>query len=308
MIFNFFAQLRQYETKVMSTQLLIKAKASEKLLFEAAQIAHEIEERLSAYQKNSEISRINANAGLHSVKCSALTIDILKLSIEMAEVTDGKFDPTIGVLTQKGYGFGTGKEKLLSKAEKKDLQSFVNYKEIEIDKDRVFLKREGMALDLGGIGKGYAADKIIKYLKDNGVKVALVNVGGEIHTYGKVWNLGIQHPRENRLLAQITTSKKDTLVTSSGDYERYIKDPSHHHILHPENAESANYFSSLTLISNDVDAGRMDALNTALFQMQEDEINEISAHYDLATLKVDKVGQVVPSASLVTKVQSLSLL
>jgi len=308
MIFNLFSKLRQYETKVMSTHLLIKAKASDELLFKAAGIAHDIEEKLSAYQSSSEISRINKNAGLHSVKCSSLTIDILKIAIEMSEATQGKFDPTIGALTQQGYGFGTGNEKLLSKAEKKHLQSFVNYRDVEIDGESVFLKRKGMALDLGGIGKGYAADKIISFLKKHGVKSALVSVGGEIHTYGRVWSLGIQHPRENRLLAQITTSKKDTMVTSSGDYERFIKDPSHHHILQPENAESANRLSSLSLISNDLDAARMDALNTALFQMDEDEMKEIVERFDLATLRVDKEVQTVPSALLAHKVQSLSIL
>jgi len=308
MIFNFFEKLRQYETKVMSTHLLIKAKASEQLLFKAAQIAHDIEEKLSAYRNSSEISRINKNAGIRSVKCSDLTRDILNISIEISEATKGKFDPTIGALSQNGYGFGTGKERLLSKAEKKNLQSFVNYKDIEIDGENVFLKREGMALDLGGIGKGYAADKIIEFLKTNGVKAALVSVGGEIYTYGKVWHVGIQHPRENRLLAQITTSKRKTLITSSGDYERYIKDPSHHHILQPDNAESANHFSSLSLVSNSLDAGRMDALNTALFQMDETEMAEMIQKYDLATLKVDKEGSVVPSALLAQKVQSLSIL
>ena len=308
MLFNFLTKLRQYETKVMSTQLLIKAKASEKLLFDASVIAHEIEEKLSAYQNSSEISRINKNAGIRSVKCSALTIEILKIAIEMAEATQGKFDPTIGVLTQKGYGFGTGNEKLLSKAEKTHLKSFVNYKEIEIDGDNVFLKREGMALDLGGIGKGYAADKIISFLKQQGVKAALVSVGGEIHTYGKSWNLGIQHPRENRFLAQFTTSKKDTLVTSSGDYERYIKDTSHNHIIQPSDAESANLMSSLTLVSNDLDAGRMDALNTALIQMDFEELEAMISKYNLATIKVEKSSQVVSSSHLHKKLNSFALL
>jgi len=288
MLFKFFQKIRTYETEVMSSHLLIKAKASDKLLQQAAQIAHDIEIKLSAYQEDSEICRINKNAGKHRVKCSPLTIDILKISLEVSEATKGKFDPSIGVLTQKGYGFGTGKEKLLSKAEKKRLQSFVNYKEIDINEEGIFLKKEGMALDLGGIGKGYAADKIITFLKEKGVSSALVSVGGEIHVYGKIWHIGIQHPRENRLHAQVTTNNGDTLLTSSGDYERFIHDPSHHHILNPSSAQSVNKFSSLTLISNSIDAGRMDAFNTALFQMDEDEITDICKKYDLGAFLVDK--------------------
>jgi len=308
MLFKFFQKVRTYETEVMSSHLLIKAKASDKLLEQAAQISHDIETKLSAYQETSEVCRINKNAGKHRVKCSDLTIDILKISLEVAEATNGKFDPSIGVLTQKGYGFGTNKEKLLTKAEKKRLQSFVNYKDIDINDEGVFLKKEGMALDLGGIGKGYAADKIISFLKEKGVPSALVSVGGEIHVYGKVWHIGIQHPRENRLHAQVTTTSKDTLLTSSGDYERFIKDPSHHHILNPSNAESANKFSSLTLISNTVDAGRMDAFNTALFQMNEEEIIAICEKYDLGAFLVDKnlnvkkINQIEQKVGLITLV------
>jgi len=288
MIFNFLQKIHSYETKVMSSHLLIKAKAPEKILLQAADIAHDIEKKLSAYQDDSELSRINKNAGKNSVKCSPLTRDIIKIALEVSEATDGVFDPTIGCLTQKGYGFGTDKEKLLTKADKKRLQSFVNYKEVEVTEDSVFLKKEGMALDLGGIGKGYAGDKIIEFLKSKGVKAALVSVGGEIYTYGKTWHVGIQHPRQERLHAQITTTSKDTLVTSSGDYERFIKDPSHNHILNPSSAQSANLYSSLTLISNSVDAGRMDAFNTALFQMTQEEIANICSQYDMSAVLIDK--------------------
>lgn len=307
MIFNLFQKLRTYETEVMSSHLLIKAKASQKTLLVAADIAHDIEKKLSAYKDDSEVSRINKNAGKHKVKCSPLTIDILKIAIEVAVATDGKFDPTIGALTQKGYGFGTGKETLLSKAEKKRLKAFVNYKDIEIDEDSVYLKREGVFLDLGGIGKGYAADKIISFLKGKGVKAALVNVGGEIYTYGKVWHVGVQHPRKNRLYAQVKTSSKDTLVTSSGDYERFIKDTSHNHILNPENAESANFFSSLTLISNSLDASRMDAFNTALFQMSIEEITELCQRYDMGAFVVDKEMNTLSLNNIDDKVLDLSI-
>jgi len=308
MIFNLFQKLRSYETKVMSSHLLIKAKASEKLLLDAANIAHDIEKKLSAYQDDSELSRINKNAGKHKVKCSALTLDILKVALEIAEATKGKFDPSIGALTQKGYGFGTDKEKLLSKAEKKRLQGFVNYKDIEVDDEGVYLKKEGMALDLGGIGKGYAADKIISFLKEKGVKEALVSVGGEIYTYGKVWHVGVQHPRENRLHAQVTTQNRDTLVTSSGDYERYIKDPSHNHILDPTSAESVNLFSSLTLISNSLDAGRMDALNTALFQMSKEDIQVLCEKYNMGAFLVDKSMRTQSVNNIDEKVGKLTVL
>ena len=308
MIFNLFKKINTIEVGVMSTSLLIKAQANEKLLLQATKIAQDLETKLSAYQSTSEICQINQNAGIKPVKCSADTIEVLEISLEIAKATEGKFDISIGALTQGGYGFGTDHEKLLKPAEKKRLKSFVNYKDIEINKNEVYLKREGMALDVGGIGKGYAADKIIKFLKANKVKMALVSVGGEVHAYGKEWHLGVQNPRVNKLLAQLTSTKNDTLVTTSGDYERFIKDPSHNHIIQPKNAQSANKFSSLTLISNSLDAARMDALNTALFQMDEQQMAELLKKYDLATLVVDKTGQYTLSKTFDAKLKSFTFL
>ncbi len=308
MIFNLFRSIQTYECKVMSTHLLIKARAPRELLAEAAQIVHDLEEKLSAYRNTSELSKINQHAGVYPVECSSDTREVLEIALEIAKASEGRFDPTIGVLSQGGYGFGTGREKLLSKSESKRLQALVNYRDVEIEGDRVFLKRVGMALDLGGIGKGFAVDKVIAFLKKKKVKAALVSIGGEIHAYGKVWHLGIQHPRENRLLAQVITYRKDTLMTSSGDYERYIKDTSHHHILQPSDAMSANRFSSLTLVSNTLDAARMDALNTALFQMDEGSWKSLAALYGIETLSVDKALQIRPSSGLYQKVASIGLL
>jgi len=308
MIFKLFQKLRTYETEVMSSHLLIKAKAPEQLLLDAADIAHDIEAKLSAYKDSSELSRINKNAGKHPVKCSALTLDIIKIALEVSEATQGVFDITVGCLTQKGYGFGTDKERLLNRSQRKQLQSFVNYKNVEVSEENVYLKKEGMALDLGGIGKGYAADKIISFLKSKGVKAALVSVGGEIFTYGKVWHVGVQHPRINRLHAQITTTSKDTLVTSSGDYERYIQDPNHHHILQPSNAQSANLYSSLTLVSNTLDAARMDAFNTALFQMSQEAISNLCLEYNMAAILIDKQMFHFEIQALQNKVKEIRIL
>ena len=308
MIFNLFSKIETYEGEIMSSHLLIKAKTSSKILLQAVAIAKEIEALLSAYKESSEISQINNNAGIKPVTCSALTLEALEISLEIAKVTQGKFDPTIGALTQKGYGFGTNKEKLLSSSEKKYKRSLVDYKALHVKDSTAYLSKKNMAIDLGGMGKGFAADKIINFLKDKGVKQALVSVGGEIYTYGKVWHVGIQHPRKNTLLAQITTTKNDTQITSSGDYERFIKDRSHHHILEPHTAKSANYLSSLSLISNTLDAARMDALNTALFQMSESESKEILTHFNVATLRVDKALHVEDSALLYEKVSSLKII
>jgi len=264
-MFGIFSKERALKDSVMSTQILIKAKASEDMLKEALSIASELENLLSAYKENSYISQINKNAGVSPVKCPDVVVEVVKLAVEVAEKTSGVFDPTIGVLTQKTYGFGTGNEKLPDEKTLKEKKKLVDYRQIEISGNEILLKKRGMALDLGGIGKGFASQKITEYFYSKSVDYALVSIGGEICCYGKNWKIGINHPREKRFLAVLTTKKSKTTVSTSGDYERYIKNYQNHHILNPQTGRQNHTFSSLTLVSEGFNGAYLDAYATALF-------------------------------------------
>lgn len=267
-MFGLFKKINEVRDKVMSTEILIKAEADNKLLQECIEIAKDFEEKLSAYKESSFISQINRMAGQEPVHCPELVIDVIKQALQVAQETDGLYDPTIGVLTQKTYGFGTGKEKVPKEEELRKKKELVNYKNVEVYKSAVFLAKEGMALDLGGIGKGYASNLIAKYLYDKGIECALVSIGGEICCYGKNWNIAVRHPRRNKPLAVMTTKKEKTTISTSGDYERYIKSYDNHHILNTKTGKQSLYYAEITLVDIGFKGGLLDAYTTALFNVE----------------------------------------
>jgi len=281
----FFKRINEIRDKVMSTEILVKAKIDKKILNECIEIAKDFEEKLSAYKPNSYISRINQMAGKEPVSCPELVINVIKEAIDVAKITNGKFDPTIGVLTQRTYGFGTGKEKIPSKEEIESVKKLVDYRNVEIFGNSVFLKKEGMALDLGGIGKGYASQLIAEYLQKRGADCGLVSIGGEICCYGRNWNIAIQHPRQSKPLAIITTKKEEITISTSGDYERYIKSYDNHHILNASNGRQSNYYTSLTLIKEGFHGGWLDAHATATFNTPDAIENAIKFGFDAISVE-----------------------
>jgi len=155
----------------------------------------------------------------------------------------------------------------------KQLLSLVDYRDLILDpwEMTVGLKNVGQSVDLGGIGKGFAGDKILDVFKEYGISSAYSNLGGNVVTLGakpdgSPWHVGIQHPRqENRLIGSVSVVGK-TVVTS-GDYQRYFTDNQgirHHHILNP----STGYPSQSGLVSVTIVAERSlvaDALSTTVF-------------------------------------------
>lgn len=286
-MFRFFRVLK---APLMSTHLEIKGRIAKKDLLAAYAIAKDLESRLSAYDSASEISKINHNAGIRAVAVSAESIEVIRRALEIAEMSEGSFDPTIGALSHAGYGFGT-KERRLSPQMIKKYRALVDYKKLHIEGNRVFLAQKGMRVDLGGIGKGYAVDKMMEYLLSRGVRQALISLGGEIASVGKKWNLGIGHPRRKGLAFMVMTSKALTAMTTSGDYERNLDSVDLHHILNPDTGSSANRFSSVTLLSETQNVATLDALNTALFNSET--LYELLPTLQIKRLSMDKSATIV---------------
>ena len=216
-----------------------------------------IENLLSCENDSSEISEINRAAGLHHVKVSYETLQMLKRSKSYCKKYNGVFDVTIGPLSDL-WGFSENKEIVLpeDKAIKK-LTKLVGYKNLDIDeKDTtVFLKKKGMAIDLGGIAKGYAIDRGSAVLKNMGITNFILNAGGDIYVSGTkdketLWKVGIKHPRRtNELVAEFNL--KDYAVATSGDYERFkiINGIRYHHILDPATGYPGRLSESSTILA-----------------------------------------------------------
>jgi len=295
------------KAKVMSTELIIEADVSKKILFECLELAKDFEAKYSAYKDDSLLCKINKNAGKKAVKCTNEELEIFHIALEIAESSAGVFDPTIGILSQGTYGFGKESATLPSDVLLKKAQKLVDYKKVSLENDEIYLMQNGMKLDLGGIGKGYVADKIIQLLRTNNAKKALVNVGGEICTFGKHYNIALKHPFSQENLAIIKTLKDPLCISTSGDYERYITSKKNHHILDHKTAKQNHYYSSVTIIQNGIDCTLLDAIATMVFNSKKELLKDISKKYKICIIAVVEDGEIYFENFKALDIQSIEL-
>ena len=214
----------------MGTFVEIKASSPQVIDF-AFSYMEKLSHRLDNYYPGSDIYRLNKNAGRKPVKVAPETIEILKLSRRMYELTQGSFDPSAGRLIMF-WKKKMHKEKLKSlpdQAEIKKLLSFRGLDKVVINekKSEVFIKDKNIALDLGGIAKGYIVDKTILALKKQGVKSVLINAGGDIYCLGnnpathKAWEVGIRDVKDFRKVI-LSFPLANAAIATSGNYEQFF--------------------------------------------------------------------------------------
>jgi thiamine biosynthesis lipoprotein len=231
----------------------------------------EIEDLFSVNKNGTEVDEINAKAGVEPVRVSTDVLAVIERSLYYAEISGGAFDPTIGPLV-KLWDIGFDNPRVPSQAEIDAVLPLVNWRKVSVDSVAVFLAENGMALDLGGIAKGYAADEVARILQENNVKRAVIDLGGNVFVFGKKkdgsrWRIGVQNPLSERgdSVGVVETVGDKTMVTS-GVYERFFEADGvrYHHIFSAENGFPVrNGLLSVTVIADSsIDA---DALSTALF-------------------------------------------
>lgn len=233
-----------------------------------------LETLLTFNASEGDIYNLNQNAGKNKVELNPITIKVMRKAQQVAELSQGAFDITIGPLV-KSWGIGTGNERIPSEEELHNLLPLTDYKDLEIDDHTAFLKNPGQMVDLGGIAKGYAGDEAIEIYKNNGIKSAFINLGGNVVTLGSKpdgspWTVGIRNPRKEEAAGgdQIigTVKVRNKAVVTAGDGERFVvKDGTrYHHILDPHTGYPAQSdLMSVTLVTDSsFDA---DALDTAVF-------------------------------------------
>ena len=216
-----------------------------------------LEALLSNWKNDSDVTRLNNNAGISPVKVSQDTIAVLRTAREVSDLTRGKFDITFGVLTDI-WRFDHDQDNVVPEHDLIEARlKRIDYKAVEVDSTAgtAFINRPGMKVHLGGIGKGYALDRAIALLRGQGFTDFLIQAGGDLYVAGTdggtPWKLGIADPRGNHEpFARVQVS--DGTLSTSGDYERFfMKDGKrYHHILDPDFGEPAHGCRSVTLVSN----------------------------------------------------------
>jgi len=257
-----------------------------------------IEKLISSWDKDSQTSLINKNAGINPVKVDKELFDLIKRSLKISKLTDGAFDISYASM-DKIWKFDDSMKKMPTKEKIKASVEKVGYKNIIIDEEKrtVFLKLKGMKIGFGAIGKGYAADKTKKLLISKGVKAGIINASGDMNTWGKQangddWKVAITNPLNKKNAFGLLPIKSGAVVTS-GNYEKYItiNGKSYSHIIDPRTGYPSNGIISVTVFAPKAELA--DALATSIFVMGiETGLNRIDQLPKIECIIIDEKGDI----------------
>lgn len=253
-----------------------------------------IEAKYSRYRDDSVIGAINRAAGGSAIEVDDETAALLDFGAQLHDDSGGLFDLTSGVL-RRVWDFKA--KRVPSQAEIDAVLPLIGWRSVEWARPRLRLPRAGMEIDLGGIGKEYAADRAAAALLAQGARHGFVNLGGDVRGIGArpgggAWSIAIQHPRApQRFIGalEVTTGA----VATSGDYERFFEDGGRRycHILNPLRGRPEVHWQSVSVAAPLCVAGG--ACSTIAMLMPRGEAIAFLARQDLAWLAVDCGGELV---------------
>lgn len=266
-----------------------------------------LEEMLSTWIPTSELSQVNDAAGREMVQVSQETFEVLERSLDMGKLTNGGFNIAVGPAVKEWNASGEGQ--VPPREDLEALRPQIDLSQIQLDKKKrtVWLPRPGMQIDVGGIGKGYAADLAVRVMQGSGATAGVVALSGDIKTFGRMpddqrFVFGIQHPRKEQgeILGRIELENE--AVSTAGDYQRYfMKDGiRYHHILDPATLQPARECQSVTIIAKEGVVA--DGLDTGIFVMgPEKGMTLIESLPDVEGIIVGQDGKILVSSGLVSR-------
>ena len=215
--------------------------------------ARRIETKFSRYRETSVVSEINRNAGRTPVAVDAETDMLVRSALDLSRLTGGRFDPTVGAL-RRVWDFNSGRVPPAEEVEA--LLPLVDAAAVSQRHGTIFLRRAGMEIDLGGVGKEYAVDRAAKLLREEGVRAAVVSFAGDVRTIGsrgdgRPWKVGVLDPRMRDRCRFAVRPLSDAGIATSGDYERgFVKDGvRYHHILDARTGWPVRGVASVTVVA-----------------------------------------------------------
>jgi thiamine biosynthesis lipoprotein len=263
-----------------------------------------IEHLISDWIPTTQISKVNQQAGIAAVKVDLEVFELVERALKISKITDGAFDISYASMDKIWKFDGSMKTMPTEEAIKKSVAK-VGYEHILLDANNttIFLENEGMKLGLGGIGQGYIADKIKVLLQKNGCTSGLVNVSGDINTWGKQpngadWSVGIVNPmNKNKVFA--TFPLYDSAVETSGSYEKYVtfNGKRYSHIIDPRTGYPATGIVSVSVFAKQTELA--DALATGIFvlgvEVGLDLVNQLKG---IGCIIVDEKGAIHASKNI----------
>jgi len=269
-----------------------------------------IEKLISSWDSNSQTSLINKNAGIKPVIVDEELFSLIERAIQISKLTKGAFDISYASM-DKIWKFDGSMKTFPRESDIKESVSKVGYKNIILNamESSVFLRKKGMKIGFGGIGKGYAADKAKALLKSKGVIAGIINASGDMNTWGKQpngkdWTVGIKNPlNKDKIFTMLPISGK--AVVTSGNYEKFVKFNAqrYSHIIDPRTGYPSKGIVSASVFATSAELA--DAIATSIFVFGKDVgldfINQLDG---VECIIVDDQGKVHYSKNIDIKSKS----
>lgn len=246
--------------------------AKNQIQFAVAEVER-IEQLLSTYRPDSITNLVNQQAGIKPVKVPVEFIQLIIRSKRISDLTQGAFDISYGSVDDKLWNFDKTMTELPAAEQALAAVSLINYQNIDLNPDdsTVFLRSKGMKIGFGGIGKGYAAERVKSLWIQNGVESGVINAAGDLATFGtqpngKPWNIGVADPDQaEKAFSKLAIS--GLAVATSGNYEKYvsINDKRYSHTIDPRTGLPAHGIKSVTIVCPNAELA--DALATPMIVM-----------------------------------------
>ncbi|SFD47636.1 FAD:protein FMN transferase [Pseudoalteromonas denitrificans] len=267
-----FADWYRSDKAIMGTQITVELWADSQeqgnlALKLAMAEMHRIDELMSPYKNQSELSKLNQSAAKKPVLVSSELFNIIKKSIEISELTQGAFDITSASI---GFLYDYRNKHKPSEQSLKNKLAAINYQKLILNENvhSIYFAHPDIKVDLGGIAKGYAVDNVLTLLRRYKISNAMVTAGGDTGLLGdrrgRPWIVGIRDPR-NKDKQAVQLPLQNEALSTSGDYERYFEENGvrYHHILHPKTGRSVSQVQSVSIIGSQ--SIMTDALSTSVF-------------------------------------------
>ena len=230
---------------------------------------HRIDHAMSPHREDSELSRINREAGQRAVALSAEMARLIERALAYSRLSDGAFDISYAAAGQLyDYRAGIAPDATTLR----EACGLIDWRALHLDRATGTLRfgRPGMRIDLGGFAKGHAVDNAVALLKARGIAHAMVAAGGDSHLLGdrggRPWTLAVRDPRRPGEVVAVLPLQ-DVSVSTSGDYERYFERDGvrHHHLIDPRTGRSPREIHSVTILADNGLAS--EALSKTVFVM-----------------------------------------
>ena len=245
---------------IMGTAISVELWSDDALAGESAidavmQEMHRIDRTMSPHKPDSELSRINRDAGSAPVPLSVEMARLLARANDFSQLSGGAFDITYAAV---GHLYDYRNRVRPDEATLAQARAAVGYRNLVLDmRERtVRFARPGMRIDLGGFAKGHAVDNATSILRHRGIRHANVSAGGDSRVIGdrrgRPWTIGVRDPRRAGEMAAVLPLE-DTSISTSGDYERYFDADGvrFHHVIDPSTGRSPASVHSVTILAED---------------------------------------------------------